>query len=326
MIFLLAVLVGYLLDLLIGDPEWIPHPVNLIGKLITKLEARLRAKYPATKEGELQAGKKLAILVPLITFVVSGAICWGIYAFDHIAGTVIQIILCWQCLASRDLAKHSREVYFALEDGSLEDAQEAVGEIVGRDTDRLNEAGVTRAAIESVAESSSDGVIAPMFFMLIGGAPLAWTYKAINTMDSLVGYKTKRYIYFGFYAAKLDDIVNLIPSRLAALCWIAAAFLTRNDYKNAKKIWKRDNAKHPSPNAGQTESACAGALDIYLGGPSYYFGRLVKKPYIGDNLRPVEAEDILRANRMMYVAGFLYLFLASMLCTLVFIVAMLILY
>ena len=192
--------------------------------------------------------------------------------------------------------------------------------------DGLDEAGVTRATVETVAESSSDGVIAPLFYMLFAGAPLALTYKAINTLDSMFGYKTPEYRYFGFYAAKLDDLANLIPSRLAARFWIVAAFFTRNDWRGARDIWKRDRSKHPSPNAGQCEAACAGALGVWLGGPSRYFGHLVKKPYIGDNLRDIENDDILRANRMMYVAGFLYLLAGGLLCTLLYFLMVLIFY
>lgn len=326
MTFLLAVLAGYLLDILIGDPAWFPHPVRIIGWWASRMEKRLRAKYPDDREGQMKAGRRMVIVIPLVTFLVSGGICWGLYAYDHLIGMIPQVLWCWQCLASRDLAKHSKNVWYALEEGDLFEAQEAVGEIVGRDVDGLDEAGVTRATVETVAESSSDGVIAPLFYMLFAGAPLALTYKAINTLDSMFGYKTPEYRYFGFYAAKLDDLANLIPSRLAARFWIVAAFFTRNDWRGARDIWKRDRSKHPSPNAGQCEAACAGALGVWLGGPSRYFGHLVKKPYIGDNLRDIENDDILRANRMMYVAGFLYLLAGGLLCTLLYFLMVLIFY
>ena len=178
-----------------------------------------------------------------------------------------------------------------------------MGRIVGRDTQELTAEGVIKAAVETVAENFSDGVAAPLCYMLVGGAPLALAYKAVNTMDSMVGYKNDRYLYFGRAAAKLDDAANLIPSRLAALCWIGGAFLTGQDGRNAWKIWRRDRHNHASPNSAQTEAACAGALGVQLAGPASYFGKVVEKPTIGDPGRNVEPEDITRANRMLYAAG-----------------------
>ena len=178
---------------------------------------------------------------------------------------------------------------------------------MGRDTAELTAEGVTKAAVETVAENASDGVIAPLLYMLIGGAPLALTYKAINTMDSMLGYKNEKYLYFGRIPAKLDDAANYLPSRLAALLWVAAAAFTHNDAKGAWKIWRRDRRNHASPNSAQTESACAGALGVQLAGPAYYFGEYYAKPTIGDALRPIEPEDILRANRMMVAESILAL-------------------
>ena len=186
-------------------------------------------------------------------------------------------------------------------------ARIAVSRIVGRDTQALTAEGVTKAAVETVAENASDGVIAPLLYMLLGGAPLALTYKAINTMDSMVGYKNTQYLYFGRAAAKLDDIANFLPSRIAALLWVAAAALTGNDARSAWRIWRRDRRNHASPNSAQTESACAGALNVQLAGPAYYFGEYYPKPTIGDAVRPIEPEDIRRANRMMYAESLLAL-------------------
>ena len=180
---------------------------------------------------------------------------------------------------------------------------------MGRDTQDLTAEGVTKAAVETVAENASDGVIAPLLYMLLGGAPLALTYKAINTMDSMVGYKNTQYLYFGRAAAKLDDIANYLPSRIAALLWVAAAALTGNDARSAWRIWRRDRHNHASPNSAQTESACAGALGVQLAGPAYYFGEYYPKPTIGDALRPIEPEDIRRANKMMYAESLLALLL-----------------
>ena len=210
---------------------------------------------------------------------------------------------CAQALAARGLVQESTNVYKELVKPDLPAARRAVSRIVGRDTAALTAEGVTKAAVETVAENASDGVIAPLFYMLLGGAPLALTYKAINTMDSMLGYKNEKYLYFGRIPAKLDDAANYLPSRLAALLWVAAAAFTRNDAKGAWKIWRRDRRRHASPNSAQTESACAGALGVQLAGPAYYFGQYYPKLTIGDALRPIEPEDILRANRMMYVAS-----------------------
>ena len=210
---------------------------------------------------------------------------------------------CGQALAARGLVQESTNVYKELKKPDLPGARKAVSRIVGRDTAELTAEGVTKAAVETVAENASDGVIAPLLYMLIGGAPLALTYKAINTMDSMLGYKNEKYLYFGRVPAKLDDAANYLPSRLAALLWVAAAAFTHNDAKGAWKIWRRDRRRHASPNSAQTESACAGALGVQLAGPAYYFGQYYPKLTIGDALRPIEPEDILRANRMMYVAS-----------------------
>ena len=203
--------------------------------------------------------------------------------------------------------QESTNVYRELTKPDLPAARTAVSRIVGRDTQALTAEGVTKAAVETVAENASDGVIAPLFYMLLGGAPLALTYKAINTMDSMVGYKNERYLHFGRAAAKLDDIANFLPSRIAALLWVAAAALTGNDARNAWRIWRRDRRNHASPNSAQTESACAGALNVQLAGPAYYFGEYYKKPTIGDAVRPIEPEDIRRADRMMYAESLLAL-------------------
>ena len=203
--------------------------------------------------------------------------------------------------------QESTNVYRELTKPDLPAARIAVSRIVGRDTQALTAEGVTKAAVETVAENASDGVIAPLFYMLLGGAPLALTYKAINTMDSMVGYKNERYLHFGRAAAKLDDIANFLPSRIAALLWVAAAALTGNDARSAWRIWRRDRRNHASPNSAQTESACAGALNVQLAGPAYYFGQYYPKPTIGDAVRPIEPEDIRRADRMMYAESLLAL-------------------
>lgn len=298
-----AVLGGFVLDALFGDPAWLPHPVVYMGKAISKLETFLRPRLPKTPQGELLGGAIVAFCLPVGTFLLTGLVCWGAARLHPLLGLAVQMFWCGQALAARGLVQESTNVYIELKKPDLPGARKAVSRIVGRDTAELTAEGVTKAAVETVAENASDGVIAPLLYMLIGGAPLALTYKAINTMDSMLGYKNEKYLYFGRVPAKLDDVANYIPSRLAGLLWVAAAAFTHNDAKGAWKIWRRDRRNHASPNSAQTESACAGALGVQLAGPAYYFGEYYAKPTIGDALRPIEPEDILRANQMMYVAS-----------------------
>lgn len=302
---LAAILAGYLLDLCLGDPHSMPHPVRAIGNLIVWLEKYLRpaGKKHATERGERRAGVLFVCLVLLVTGSVAGAILW----ISRLGGiwiqTVVEAVMTYYLLAARSLRDESMAVCRKLEAGEIEEARYAVSMIVGRDTKPLSEAGIARAAVETVAENASDGVIAPLFYLAIGGPLLGWLYKAVNTMDSMVGYKNDRYLHFGRAAAKLDDLVNLIPSRLAALLLIVSAYLLRYDGKNAYRIWRRDRRNHKSPNSAQTESVCAGALGLRLAGDAWYFGKLVPKPYIGDEIHPIEPQDIRRVNRLMYGAA-----------------------
>ena len=298
-----AIPCGFALDLLLADPAWMPHPVVYMGRAISALEGFLRPRLPQTGQGELFGGAILAAVLPVGTLAVTGGVCALARELHPAAGLAVETLWCWQALALKGLAAESGRVREELERGDLPAARKAVARIVGRDTQELSAEGVTKAAVETVAENFSDGVAAPLFYMLFGGAPLALAYKAVNTMDSMVGYKNDRYLYFGRAAARLDDAANFIPSRLAALCWIGGAFLTGQNGKNAWKIWRRDRRRHASPNSAQTESACAGALGVQLAGPASYFGKLLEKPTIGDPDRSVEPEDITRANRMLYAAG-----------------------
>ena len=302
-----AVVGGFVLDCLFGDPAWLPHPVVFMGKAISRLEAFLRPRLPKTPKGEVLGGAIVAFCLPVGTLLFTGAVCWGAARLHPLLGLAVQMFWCGQALAARGLAQESTNVYRELIKPDLPAARKAVSRIVGRDTAALTAEGVTKAAVETVAENASDGVIAPLLYMLIGGAPLALTYKAINTMDSMLGYKNEKYLYFGRVPAKLDDVANYLPSRLAGLLWVAAAALTGNSAKGAWKIWRRDRRRHASPNSAQTESACAGALGVQLAGPAYYFGQYYPKLTIGDALRPIEPEDILRANRMMYAESLLAL-------------------
>ena len=310
MLIFFAVLGGFILDAIFGDPLWLPHPVVYMGKVISFLDRSLRKILPKTPRGERIGGAITAFILPVGTFLLSGAVCFFFYKIHWVFGLLIQMFWCAQSLAAKGLVQESCNVYKELKKNDLPAARKAVSRIVGRDTDALSMEGVTKAAVETVAENASDGVIAPLLCMLIGGAPLALTYKAINTMDSMLGYKNEKYINFGRTAAKLDDVLNYIPSRLTALLMILSAYILRFDGKNAFRIWKRDRRKHASPNSAQTEAVCAGALDVRLAGDAYYFGELHKKPFIGDDIRPIENEDIRRANRLMYMTSILMLILS----------------
>ena len=302
---LAALLLGCLLDLLFGDPHWMPHPVRAMGGITALLERPLRFLFPKGPKGELAAGAALVVLAAGISTGAAVLALWLCRRIHPLLAFAAETLLCYQLLAARSLRDESLKVYRALRDGALEEARRAVSRIVGRDTDRLDQAGVARAAVETVAENASDGVVAPLLFLAIGGAPLGVFYKAVNTMDSMVGYKNDRYLYFGRAAARLDDAVNFLPARLAGVLMCLAARPAGFDGKNAWKIFLRDRKKHKSPNSAHTEAAAAGALDIQLGGSSFYFGKRVEKPTIGDPLRPVEPADILRCNRLMYAAAFL---------------------
>lgn len=306
---LIAFAIGFAADLLLGDPLGSVHIVVAIGKLISWLEKRLRSLLPGRPRGELLGGVLTVVLVCALSLGLSWGLLRLCYGLHWAVGLLLESFLCWQCLAARSLCSESMAVYRALKAQDLPAARTAVGRIVGRDTDTLDEAGVSRACVETVAENCSDGVIAPLFYLALG-TPFGVLYKAINTMDSMLGYKNERYLYFGRAAARLDDAANFLPARLAALLMIAAAPLCREDAANAWRIYRRDRRNHASPNSAQTEAVCAGALHIRLGGPSRYFGKTLEKPYIGDDDRPVEGGDIRRANRLMLACSVLCFLLA----------------
>ena len=303
---------SFVLDLLFGDPEQLLHPVVVMGKCISKLEKGLRAVFPKTPKGELAAGFVLVLLLPVGTLAVTILALWAVGLIHPILRFALGVFWGWQALALKGLNTESKRVYQALTTGTIEEARAAVSRIVGRDTERLDEAGITRAAVETVAENFSDGVLAPLFYLLIGGAPLVLCYKAINTMDSMVGYKNERYLYFGRCAAKLDDVANWLPARLSAVLLVLASSLLGEHAKDAWRIWRRDRRNHASPNSAQTEAAMAGALGIQLAGPAWYFGEKYDKPTIGDATRPVEPNDILRADRLLYGGGVLGLVLLGL--------------
>lgn len=307
-----ALVAGFILDLMIGDPRWMCHPVCVIGNAITYLEKKIRRIFPETKKGQLYGGILEVILICLLAGGIPFAVLYGLYKVFPLAGFLLETFWCYQLLAVKSLKTESMKVYEKLRNGSLEEARYAVSMIVGRDTESLSEEGVTKAAVETIAENTSDGIIAPMFYMAIGGVPLMFLYKGINTMDSMLGYKNDKYLYFGRFAAKLDDVVNYIPARISGWLMVAASCFVKMDVKNAAKIYRRDKRNHASPNSAQTEAAMAGALDIQLAGNAYYFGKLYEKPTIGDAVRPVEVEDIRKANRLLYATAILGVVLFSL--------------
>ncbi len=299
----LALLGGIVLDLILGDPRWFPHPIIAIGKLISFLDKTLRRLFPKTTGGEIAAGVVLWFATVGVSFGLSFGILRFAYGVYLPAGFALETVLCWQILAGKSLKHESMKVYYALKNGTLDDARYAVSMIVGRDTKELSHAQVAKAAVETVAENASDGVIAPMLYFALGGAPLALAYKAVNTLDSMVGYVEMPYKNIGLFSAKADDVFNFLPSRICAVIMLAAGALCRLNFRNGVKIFLRDRYNHASPNSAQTESVCAGLLGLQLAGDASYHGVLHKKPFIGDPLRPICDEDIPLANRLMYATA-----------------------
>ena len=304
---LYAILLGFGLDLLLGDPHGFPHPVVGIGRLISTLENYLRAIFPATPAGERRAGGVLWLLTVLVSTALPALLLWGCRLVSPWLGLGVESVMCWQILATKSLRDESMKVYAALEAGSLEDARRAVSMIVGRDTARLDEAGVARAAVETVAENTSDGVVAPLFFLAIGGAPLGFFYKAVNTMDSMLGYVEPPYKNIGLVPAKMDDVMNFLPARLSALLMLAGGALLGLDVGRGWRIFRRDRFNHASPNSAQTESVCAGLMGLRLAGDAWYHGVLHEKPFIGDPVQDVRPGDIPRSCRLLYATAILAL-------------------
>ena len=300
-----ALCLGFILDLLLGDPPWLRHPVRGIGMLIETFERHLRRAFPKTERGEQNAGIVLVVMTLIIPTALTVVVLVILRQTSIYLAFAAESFICYQLLATKSLRDESMKVYSALKVQNQSAAKRALAMIVGRDTDNLDETQIAKAAIETVAENFSDGVFAPMLFMAIGGAPLMMLYKAANTLDSMVGYKNKKYMSFGRAAAKLDDLVNIIPARIAGFIMCLAAFIVGLDGKNAFRIFSRDRRNHSSPNSAHTEAAAAGALHVRLGGDNYYSGKLVHKPTIGDDDRPVTARDIVLVNRLMYASAVL---------------------
>ena len=307
MISLYAMLIGFGMDLLLGDPRGMPHPVIWIGRLISALEPYLRAIFPRTPEGERRAGGVLWLLTAAVSTALPALVLWVCASISPWLRLAVESVMCWQILAVKSLRTESMKVYAALETGDLEASRRAVSMIVGRDTARLDRDGVTRAAVETVAENTSDGVVAPLVFLALGGAPLGFFYKAVNTMDSMLGYVEPPYRDFGFFPAKLDDVMNFVPARLSALLMLGAGGILGMDVRRGFRIFRRDRYNHASPNSAQTESVCAGLLGLRLAGDAWYHGVRHEKPTIGDPAQEIRPGDIPRACRLMTVTAALAL-------------------
>lgn len=315
-----AMILGFVIDLIIGDPHGIIHPVQIIGWFIDKIKRGMQhmiygCSWQEVKERQLERKETAELLCGyVLTFIIVVGTFVVITAILYIAGWIhpwlrfaLETFFIYQILATKSLKKESMKVYYKLKEGDLMGARKEISYLVGRDTQELDESEIAKADVETIAENTADGIIAPMFFIALGGAPLGFAYKAVNTLDSMVAYRNDELIHIGHASAKLDDICNFIPARLAAFMMMAAAAILRLDVKGAIKIFKRDRFAHLSPNSAQTEAVAAGALNIQLGGTHNYFGKPVEKPTIGDDIRPVEYEDIKRTNQLLYVSAFLTL-------------------
>jgi len=302
---------AFVLDLILGDPHWLPHPICLIGNLISWGEKFLRSVFPKTPSGERAAGTVLWFLVISLSFAAPFFLLKGLALIHPWVSCIAETLFCYQILAAKSLKTESMRVYKHIKAGDLENSRKYLSWIVGRDTENLSFKQITKAVVETIAENTSDGVAAPMLFMMIGGAPLGFLYKGVNTLDSMVGYKNDKYINFGRFSALADDVFNYIPARITAAAMITGAFFTGLDGKNAGRMYLRDRHNHASPNSAHPESACAGALNVQLAGDAYYFGKLYKKKTIGDDNREIEAEDIPRACRLMYAAAVICLIVFS---------------
>ena len=298
----IALILGFSLDWVLGDPHGWPHIVILYGKLISFLEKELYDRLD-----KFIGGAVLWVCVVLVAGLSSWLVLIAAWKIHPVVYVIIGTLLSWQCLAAKSLVVESKRVYTELTENGLNAGRRAVSWIVGRDTDVLDRPGVIRAAVETVAENTSDGEIAPMFYMMLFGPVGGCIYKAVNTMDSMIGYRNERYERFGTFAARMDDVFNFIPARLSALLMILGADLGGFDGKNAMRIWKRDRRKHASPNSAQTESVMAGVLGVRLAGDAVYGGVVHKKEYIGDDTRPIEADDILRSHKILMFTSYLAL-------------------
>ena len=312
-----ALVIGFILDMIIGDPQFMYHPIRLIGGLISRTEPFFRRVFGRDGTSLRGAGMLFSLFIMLSVSGLAFILLYGASLINIYAYTVLQAAVCWQMTAAKSLKTETLKVYRALKASDLERSRHEISMLVGRDTDRLDETGIIKACIETIAENISDGVAAPVFFFALGGGAAAVFYKAANTLDSMIGYKNEKYIDFGRFAAKFDDVLNYIPARLSAVLMIAAAWILGFDGRGAARVFRRDRYNHASPNSAQTESVCAGALGIQLAGDAFYFGERYSKPTIGDDLRKPEADDILRAHRILSASSAAAVLLLSSLRALV---------
>lgn len=301
---MILIVLAYAADLIFGDPEWMPHPVRWIGRLISFTEEKLRRPADSGRMARLKGIALVGIVVGATMFCAWFFITL-MRSVHPVLGDISWIYAAYTALAVKDLRVKAREVYRALQKGDLHAARNELSKIVGRDTDRLDEEGITKAAVESVAESTSDGIIAPLLYLIIGGPVLALGYKAVNTLDSMVGHRDERYIDFGWCAARLDDAANFIPARLSGFLIACASWSVGNGFEDSWKILRRDGRKHNSPNSGIPEAAMAGALGVKLGGPATYAGEVIEKPYIGESVRMIERSMIPEALTISFISSLL---------------------
>ncbi|ETI88654.1 cobalamin biosynthesis protein [Clostridium butyricum] len=292
--------IGFILDLLIGDPNNPFHPVRGIGLLASKLETIFRKLL---KNSLKIAGLIVWIITIILTFAITYGIIFVCMKINKYLGVIVQGIIIYFCISAKGLVVEGYKVIKYLNEGNIEKSRKQLSYIVGRDTESLDSKGITRAVIETIAENMSDGVIAPILFAGIFGAAGSMAYKAVNTMDSMFGYKNDKYIEFGYFPAKLDDLFNYIPARVTGILIIISSFFLKRDYKNSLKIYKRDRYNHTSPNSAHPEAAMAGALDIQLGGANYYFGKIVEKPVIGDKIKEIEINDVKKTAEILYLSA-----------------------
>jgi adenosylcobinamide-phosphate synthase len=307
---MISIWAAFGLDLLIGDPYWFPHPVRFIGKYISLVEKSVR-RFFSSPVGLRIGGVILVLTTVTLSFLVPYLLLFALGMVHPWLYYIGNIVLLWTCLAAKCLRNEGMKVFFALKEGDISKARTNLSYIVGRDTESLEEEEIVKATVETVVENTSDGVIAPLFYMMIGGAPLAMAYKAINTMDSMVGYKNDRFINFGWAAAKLDDLVNFIPARITGIFLIPAALFLRLNWRDSWRIMLRDRKNHTSPNCGYPEAAAAGALGIRLGGAHTYFHKVFEKQTIGDHQRPAVAQDISQSIGLMYFSSLIALLVGT---------------
>ena len=303
----IILLLSSVLDFIFGDPLRLPHPIVYIGKLITGLEKLLS---PNSTKRDVPKGVLIFILTVIISFVIPFVILLALYRVNSWLGLILEIFWSFQILAARTLSIEAYKVKKYLDKGNLKEARRALSMIVGRDTSQLTEEDITKAVVETVSENTTDGIVSPLIAIAIGGAPLGFAYKAVNTLDSMIGYRSEQYFYFGKASAILDDVVNYLPARLTgiSMCF-ASALISGLSAKGAWRVMMRDHAKHASPNGGWTEAATAGALGVRLGGDATYFGVLYKKASLGDPKRTIESCDIAKATKLMWISSIIVLIL-----------------